>query len=74
MKEEKMTQNSGLDALAALAAEMTEAAVIGQSLGLRVLLAEMQALTEGMPGSALIRRQPTAAPHDIEADFDNMPV
>jgi hypothetical protein len=61
--------------LSHLVQDMTAATVFGQSAGLTMLLAEMQALSRLMPG---------AVPHDaqaelrhdaeVEAEFDNMPV
>jgi hypothetical protein len=72
MKEQIMTDKTSI---ADLANEMVEAAVSGQTAGLRVLLAEMQALTQVMPGAG----HETAAERlaheaEVEADFDNMPV
>jgi hypothetical protein len=59
--------------MAELAAEMTEVMVAGQTAGLRILAAEMQALTQLMPGLAHPAGEgPTDA--EIEAEFDNMPV
>lgn len=59
--------------MAELAAEMTDVMVAGQTAGLRILAAEMQALTQLMPGLAHPAGEgPTDA--EIEAEFDNMPV
>lgn len=74
MKGTTMTQTPGLDAMAHLAGEMTEAALMGQAGGLRLLLAEMQALTQVMPGGAPTETMRAATDDDTEADFDNMPV
>lgn len=69
-----MTKNeTQIDHMAQIAAEMTEAMVAGQAAGLKILAVEMQALTQLMPGMA----HPAEAPMtdaEIEADFDNMPV
>ncbi len=69
-----MTQKTGLDTMAHLAGEMTEAAMIGQAAGLRLLFAEMQALTQMMPGGAATDADHLTTGAEIEADFDNMPV
>lgn len=61
-----------MDQMAHFAGELTEAAVAGQAAGLRLLAAEMQALTQVMPGLAGPGHSPSEA--EIEADFDNMPV
>lgn len=63
---------TAMEQMAHLAGEMTEAAVAGQAAGLRLLAAEMQALTQLMPGFPGADHGPTDA--EIEADFDNMPV
>ena len=60
--------------MAHLAGEFTEAAVLGQATALRLLYAEMQALTQVMPGRALTEAERMAEAAEIEADFDNMPV
>lgn len=62
-----------IEQMAELAAEVTGVMVAGQSAGLKILAAEMQALTRLMPG---IAHPAEAGPSDaeIEADFDNMPV
>lgn len=69
-----MTPNTGLDAMAHLAGEMTEAAMLGQASGLRLLFAEMQALTQVMPGRAPSGAEAAGRDAEIEAEFDNMPV
>ena len=69
-----MTQTTGLNAMAHLAGEFTEAALLGQSAALRLLYAEMQALTQVMPGRAPTEAERMAEAAEIEADFDNMPV
>jgi hypothetical protein len=74
MKGEMMAHTMGLDAVAHLAGEMTDAAMVGQAIGLRLLFAEMQALTQVMPGRAPLDAGHMAADAEIEADFDNMPV
>jgi hypothetical protein len=57
--------------------EMTEVALAGQVVGLKTLAAEMEALSQVMPG--LVGAEPQAGAKgrtdaEIEADFDNMPV
>lgn len=69
-----MTPNTGLESMAHLAAEMTEAAVQGQASGLRLLFAEMQALTQVIPGHAPSGAEAAGRDAEIEAEFDNMPV
>lgn len=61
--------------MAELAGQMVETVVAGQTLGLKVLLAEMQALTEVIPGADK-ETEADRLKHDaaVEADFDNMPV
>lgn len=51
-------------------AEMIEAGIAVQDQGLRMLLAEMRALAQLMPGRA--EHHQTEA--EIEEQFDNMPV
>ncbi len=67
-----MKTNSDIEAMAKAAGEVTAAAIAGQAAGLGLLLAEMQALAQMMPGS------PASVPErdqaEVEADFDNMPV
>jgi hypothetical protein len=63
--------------VAHLMGEMTEVALAGQVVGLKILAAEMEALSHGMPG--LVGAEPQAGVEGrtdakIEADFDNMPV
>lgn len=69
-----MTQTTGMNAMAHLAGEFTEAAVLGQATALRLLYAEMQALTQVMPGRAQTEAERRAGAAEIEAAFDNMPV
>ncbi len=69
-----MAQTTGIDAMAHLAGEMGQAVVLGQVTGLRLLLAEMQALTQVLPGRALTGVEQRTTDAEIEADFDNMPV
>jgi len=58
-----------------LAEEMTEAAVAGQAVGLQILAAEMQALTQIMPGmTQALQAHVPQSDTEIEAEFDNMPV
>lgn len=60
--------------MAHLAGEMAETMVAGQAAGLRILAAEMQALSGLIPGLAEGTTGHTASDAEIEADFDNMPV
>ena len=58
-----------------LSQEMLAAALSGQAMGLSLLLAEMRALSEVMPGA--LAQMPALTAHvdaAEEADFDNMPV
>ncbi len=64
--------DSALDQMAHLAGEMTDVVIAGQSAGLRLLAAEMQALAAMLPGMA--EPAPAQTDAEIEADFDNMPV
>jgi hypothetical protein len=49
--------------------------LIGQPMGLQLLFAEMQALTQVLPGIHPYKdQQPQKTEAMIEADFDNMPV
>lgn len=61
--------------LSHLVQDMAAATVFGQSAGLTVLLAEMQALSKLMPGAVAHDAQ-AELQHDaeVEAEFDNMPV
>ncbi|MDZ4309614.1 MAG: hypothetical protein U1A24_03515 [Cypionkella sp.] len=63
------------DPLAELSQEMLAATLSGQAMGLNLLLAEMRALSEVLPGalaqSAAVSERVGPAE---EADFDNMPV
>ena len=63
--------------VAHLMGEMTEVALAGQVVGLKILAAEMEALSQLMP--VLVGAEPQAGVEgrtdaEIEADFDNMPV
>ena len=63
--------------VANLMGEMTEVALAGQAVGLKILAAEMEALSHAIPG--LVGAEPQAVVEgrtdaEIEADFDNMPV
>lgn len=46
----------------------------GQTLGLRLLLAEMQALTQVLPGFSALHATQSCRNGITEADFDNLPV
>lgn len=69
-----MKTETTLDHMAHLAEEMTEVALAGQAVGLRLLAAEMEALAHLMPGSSEAVLPSPATDAEIEADFDNMPV
>lgn len=65
--------------MAEMAAEMLHLTATGQTVAMQLLLAEMEALKEMMPGTVLSQgpenegeRQRHEA--EVEADFDNMPV
>jgi hypothetical protein len=63
--------------VAHLMGEMTQVALAGQAVGLKILAAEMEALSHVIPG--LVGAEPQAVVEgrtdaEIEADFDNMPV
>ena len=61
--------------MAHLAGEITEATIEGQSAGLRLLAAEMEALTQIIPGFGLpLTETAPRSDAEIEADFGNMPV
>lgn len=74
MKGNVIMQPTRIDTMAHLAGEISEAVMMGQASGLRLLLAEMQALTQVMPGRALTEAERLATDAEVEADFDNMPV
>ena len=63
------------NAMTELSHEMLAATLSGHAIGLTLLLAEMRALSEVMPGALA---QGSALPKPVaaaeEADFDNMPV
>lgn len=65
-------KDNPLEQMAHLAGELTEVAIAGQAVGLRLLAAEMQALAHLMPGT--VAPGQLASEAEIEADFDNMPV
>ena len=67
-------QNNALNDMAHLVGEMTEAAYAGQAVGLQLLAAEMQALSQLMPGMAGLAPGHLQSEAEVEADFDNMPV
>lgn len=64
--------NTGLEEMAKVAGEVTAATLAGQAAGLGLLLAEMQALAQMMPGAPVPLAERDQA--EVEADFDNMPV
>ncbi len=76
----KLTKSSAAtpaEQVAHLMGEMTEVALAGQVVGLKLLAAEMEALSHLMPGVPGV--EPQVAPEsrtdaEIEAGFDNMPV
>jgi len=82
--EAKMTRKPKKDSAATPAAqvaqlmgEMTETALAGQVVGLKLLAAEMEALSHMLPGVPGADPQPNPESRtdaEIEADFDNMPV
>lgn len=57
-----------------IASEIVEAAVTAPTIGLKVLLAEMQALSHVIPGSQETPEQRAKHEAEVEADFDNMPI
>ncbi|KAF0170232.1 MAG: Uncharacterized protein FD162_3609 [Rhodobacteraceae bacterium] len=57
-----------------LVTEVVEAAVTAPTIGLKVLLAEMQALSHVIPGGQETPEQRAQHEAAVEADFDNMPV
>lgn len=71
---------TGLTDMAALMGEAVEAMAAGQAMGLAVLKAEMEALTQVLPGAvpdedaAAADQRRLAEEAALEADFDNMPV
>jgi hypothetical protein len=71
---------TGLTDMAALMGEAVEAMAAGQAMGLALLKAEMEALTQVLPGAVPDEDEATAARRRLaedasqEADFDNMPV
>lgn len=66
-----MTDKSNVNQLVA---EVVEAAVTAPTIGLKVLLAEMQALSHVIPGGQETPEQRAEHEAAVEADFDNMPV
>jgi hypothetical protein len=71
-----MTKRSEENPLSHLVEEMVEVAAAGQAAGLRMLQAEMEALTHVLPGVGHVMTDAERAAEDlkIEAEFDNMPV
>lgn len=71
---------TGLTDMAALMGEAVEAMAAGQAMGLALLKAEMDALTQVLPGTvpdedpAEMAQRRLADEAAQEADFDNMPV
>ena len=57
-----------------MVAEVVEAAATAPTIGLKVLLAEMQALSHVIPGGQETPEQRAQHEAAVEADFDNMPV
>lgn len=66
-----MTDKSNVNQLVA---EVVEAAVTAPTIGLKVLLAEMQALSHVIPCGQETPEQRAEHEAAVEADFDNMPV
>lgn len=66
-----MTDKSNVNQLVT---EVVEAAVTAPTIGLKVLLAEMQALSHVIPGGQETPEQRAEHEAAVEADFDNMPV
>lgn len=63
--------------VAQLMGEITEVALAGQAVGLKLLAAEMEVLSGMLPGAPGAEPQPVPQNRtdaEIEADFDNMPV
>ena len=79
MREEKMPK-TGLTDMAALMGEAVEAMAAGQAMGLALLKAEMEALTQVMPGDVPGETEAEAEQRRLaeeaarEDGFDNMPV
>lgn len=63
------------DPMTEMTNEFLAATLSGQALGLNLLLAEMRALGDVLPGVSMqMPVQPQHVSADEEADFDNMPV
>jgi len=76
-KPTKSSAATPAEQVAHLMGEMTEVALAGQVVGLKLLAAEMEALSHLMPGVPGADPQPNPESRtdaEIEADFDNMPV
>lgn len=79
-----MTKESDLQKISSLATQVAQAAALGSTAGLNLLLAEMNALSAMMPGMTAARpsgcsceeqeARARAADAEVEASFDNMPV
>lgn len=72
-----MRDAGAVAAMAHLAGEVVEVTLAGQAAGMRLLLAEMQALQRVMPGAGGQLFDPAVAQvlaAEGEAAYDNMPV
>lgn len=72
-----MSSKNGVEAMAQLAGEVAELAIAGQAIGVQLLLAEMHALQQVMPGTLATASAPDSAQEPVEESddaFDNMPV
>ncbi|MBD1202529.1 MAG: hypothetical protein O9292_06830 [Rhodobacteraceae bacterium] len=83
MAEKPEKDEAAATRIAGLMGEAVEAAAAGQALTLALLQAEMEAITQLMPGLAPAQPAETEAEAEarqraeearIETDFDNMPV
>lgn len=79
-----MSKESDLQKISSLANQMAQAAALGSTAGLNLLLAEMNALSAMMPGMSAAKTsgctceeqeaRARAVEAEVEAGFDNMPV
>ena len=79
-----MTKETDLQKISSLATQVAQAAAIGSTAGLNLLLAEMNALSAMMPGMTAAlpsecsceeqEARARAVDAEVEASFDNMPV
>lgn len=71
-----MTKRDQENPVMHLVEEMVEVAAANQAAGLKVLQAEIEALSHLMPGTGHKKTEAERNAEDlkIEADFDNMPV